>query len=410
MNTRYQQIKARTLFYAKQIEKHNWHKHPLFIPVVMFLVLFFVIISMTILLNGNEVAASDSHVVILTYDKKKEALPTRADTVGDFLKRAGITLHEGDVVEPTADTKIQEDNFRVNVYRARPVLIVDNGQKKFAFSAATTTRSVANQAGIQVYPEDTLKSEVQTNFLKDGAIGQRIVIDRATPANLNLYGTPVAIRSHAKTVGDVLKEKNVQLGGGDSVQPSKDTPLSSQLQIFVIRSGSKVETVEEQIAMPVETIEDASLSFGTTAVRQQGSPGKRVVTYQIDLVNNKEVARKVIQTVIAAEPVKQVVARGKSVNIPADKEAVMAAAGIAPSDYPYVNYIISHESGWNAAARNPSGAFGLCQALPGSKMASAGADWGTNPVTQLRWCAGYANARYKGWAGAYNFWLSHHYW
>jgi hypothetical protein len=161
--------------------------------------------------------------------------------------------------------------------------------------------------------------------------------------------------------------------------------------------------------METQTIEDPSLSFGTTAVRQKGSPGKRVVTYQLDLKNGKEVSRKVIQSVVVQEPVKQIIVRGKTVYIPADKEAVMAAAGIARSDYAYVNYIVSRESGWNAAARNPSGAFGLCQALPGSKMATAGSDWASNPVTQLRWCDGYAS-RYGGWAGAYNFWVSHHWW
>jgi hypothetical protein len=88
----------------------------------------------------------------------------------------------------------------------------------------------------------------------------------------------------------------------------------------------------------------------------------------------------------------------------------MALAGISPADYTYADYIISHESGWNPAARNSSGAFGLCQALPGRKMASAGADWETNPVTQLRWCNGYAVGRFGSWAAAYNYWLSHHYW
>lgn len=52
-----------------------------------------------------------------------------------------------------------------------------------------------------------------------------------------------------------------------------------------------------------------------------------------------------------------------------------------------------------------SGAYGLPQALPGSKMASAGADWRTNPYTQLRWMRGYVNARYGGCAGA----LAHSY-
>lgn len=94
-----------------------------------------------------------------------------------------------------------------------------------------------------------------------------------------------------------------------------------------------------------------------------------------------------------------------------NKEAIMSAAGISSSDYTYVDYIITKESGWNATAANPmSSAYGLCQALPGSKMASAGSDWSTNPVTQLKWCDGYATSRYGSWAGAYNFWISNHWW
>ncbi len=94
-----------------------------------------------------------------------------------------------------------------------------------------------------------------------------------------------------------------------------------------------------------------------------------------------------------------------------DKEAIMAAAGISSSDYQYVDYIISKESGWNSTADNPvSSAYGLCQALPGSKMASAGSDWATNPVTQMKWCDGYATSRYGSWGAAYNFWITNHWW
>ena len=90
----------------------------------------------------------------------------------------------------------------------------------------------------------------------------------------------------------------------------------------------------------------------------------------------------------------------------------MAAAGISSSDYGYVEFIISHESGWGYTKYNysGSGAYGLCQALPGSKMASAGDDWQTNPITQLRWCNGYAVGRYGSWANAYSFWTTNHWW
>lgn len=400
-NTIRQDIKARKL-----------HKHPFVVPVITLLVLSFFTMIGTVMLGGQTIGASDAHVVQLALDGKKEVLPTRAVTVEDFLNKTNITLHDGDVVEPAIDTEIKEDNFRINVYRARPVTIIDGDKRVQALSAATTPRSVVAQVGVEVFPEDNLKQSVSDNVLRDQVIGEKIVIDRAMPTNLNLYGTPINIRTQAKTVGELLKEKNIILANGDAVQPTADTLLTPNILVFVTRFGTQIITSEEPIAMEVQTIEDPGLSFGATAVRQAGSPGKKVVTYQLELQNGKEVSRHVIQEVRVSEPITQINARGKAFNISVDREAVMAAAGIAPSDYPYVNYIVSHEGGWDGTTkfnRSGSGAYGLCQALPGSKMATAGADWETNPVTQLRWCSSYS-AKFGGWAGAYDFWLVHHYW
>lgn len=62
----------------------------------------------------------------------------------------------------------------------------------------------------------------------------------------------------------------------------------------------------------------------------------------------------------------------------------------------------NRESGWRANATNPSsGAYGIPQSLPGSKMASAGADWQTNPATQIRWGLGYIKATYGSPCGAW---------
>lgn len=98
-------------------------------------------------------------------------------------------------------------------------------------------------------------------------------------------------------------------------------------------------------------------------------------------------------------------------NIGSTPQEWMAAAGIPQSDWVYVDCVVngcqgvSAEGGWGGTLRwntTGSGAYGLCQALPGSKMASAGADWETNPVTQLRWCDSYAQG-YGGWAKAWEF-------
>jgi hypothetical protein len=66
-----------------------------------------------------------------------------------------------------------------------------------------------------------------------------------------------------------------------------------------------------------------------------------------------------------------------------------------PGEWPYLESGWQEESGWNQYAANPaSAAYGIPQANPGSKMASAGADWQTNPATQIRWGLAYIKATY----------------
>ena len=88
----------------------------------------------------------------------------------------------------------------------------------------------------------------------------------------------------------------------------------------------------------------------------------------------------------------------------ADVQAI--ARQLVPADqFQCFSNIVNHESSWNYRADNPtSDAYGLVQALPGSKMASAGADWMTNPATQIKWGLGYMNDRYGSPCGAWNFW------
>lgn len=418
--------------HVRSVKRHA--KKPFFaIPVVTFMVLLALVLIAWVLLSDGKPTlqpSDNTNIVMINHDKQERTVPTRAKTVGQLLSRLEIKLNAGDVVEPAKDTEIIGDNFRVNVYRAAPVTIVDGGDKTFTYSAASTPRSIVRQAGITVYPEDNLTLRPTENFVTESSIGQRVVIDRATPVDVNLYGTQVAMRTHATTVQELLKEKNIKLGKDDSVQPSLKTPITTAAQVFLIRKGTQIATEEVPIDMPTETIEDKSLSFGTSVVRQQGSPGKKLVTYQIELQNGVEIGRKIIQEVVAQDAVKQVVAKGVYFDIAANKTAVMAAAGIAKSDYMYVDYIISRESGWchtkwqgeyggcPAYHGTPTSArtgYGLCQSTPGYKMASAGDDWGPNPVTQLKWCDGYAKARNfppygKGWYAAYQYWQVNKHW
>lgn len=82
----------------------------------------------------------------------------------------------------------------------------------------------------------------------------------------------------------------------------------------------------------------------------------------------------------------------------------LAANGYGADQFACFDAIITPESGWNPTIANPySGAYGIPQALPGSKMASAGPDWQTNPMTQVKWALGYMVDRFGSPCGALAF-------
>ena len=82
--------------------------------------------------------------------------------------------------------------------------------------------------------------------------------------------------------------------------------------------------------------------------------------------------------------------------------AILLTSGFGLDQMPCLDKLFTRESGWNPKAANGSGAYGIPQAKPGSKMASVGDDWKTNPATQVKWGLGYIEGRYstpcKAWA------------
>lgn len=76
------------------------------------------------------------------------------------------------------------------------------------------------------------------------------------------------------------------------------------------------------------------------------------------------------------------------------------------SQFQCFSHIVERESGWDVHAQNPSGAYGLVQAKPGSKMSSAGPDWRNSAATQVKWGLGYMKDRYGSPCGAWSFWQS----
>ncbi|MEW2048310.1 transglycosylase SLT domain-containing protein [Streptomyces sp. NBC_00377] len=87
----------------------------------------------------------------------------------------------------------------------------------------------------------------------------------------------------------------------------------------------------------------------------------------------------------------------------------MAAQMVPSGQFQCFSNIVDHESSWNYHAVNASsGAYGLFQALPAGKYASAGSDWQTNPATQIKWGLNYMDSRYGSPCEAWSFWQANH--
>jgi uncharacterized protein YabE (DUF348 family) len=284
-------------------------RQPLAVPIFTFFVFLSVAGIIFVIANSKH---NDNHrpapyVVIISHDGVKQVVPSIEPTVGTLLKKLKIGIHPGDRVEPSLATRINQDKFRINIYRALPVQIVDGSNIVNTFSAATTPRAIAQGAGLSLYSEDLLTSAETTNFTSTGALGQVITVKPSVPINLILYGTPIVTRSHSDTVQEMLAEKHIILKNGDTVMPGLTASITPGETIYILHAGETVITATQPIPEPVQYVNDATLSVGTSAVRQQGSPGQLLITYFVNTVTG---AKTQLQSVQLSTPVTEIVARG----------------------------------------------------------------------------------------------------
>ncbi len=387
--------------FVKWVRKLRWVGA--IIAVLLFVLLTVVPVSAT--------NAENERVITIYHDGIEQTIVTDATTVSDALNRAGVAMAENDTVEPGLNAELTANSYSINVYRARPVVVVDGTQRYNVMTAHTSGKEIAAAAGLTLYDEDTYTLTRIDDFLSEGGVGLKLTIDRAVPIQLNLYGVTSEVRTQAETVGDLLKEKGVTMTSQDGSNLSLDTPITSGMLVSVWRNGVQTVTVEEAEAFTTRQIQDADKAVGYSEVQQAGVNGKKLVTYQIEMKDGVEVSRTVIQSVVTQQATEQIEVIGaKSLgNVSADKASYMQQAGIAESDWTYVDYVIERESHWNVGSTSSNGCYGLGQACPGSKLVAACPNWTSDPVCQLQFFTSYAN-RYGGWAGAYNAWLAQGWW
>lgn len=293
------------------------------------------------------------------------------------------------MVEPKPDTVIPEGFFNVNVYRARPVVVVDGAKTYRVDTAVQSPRLIAEAAGVKLYREDDFTVSNVTDFAADGTVGQKVVIDRAMPITILSNGVATTARTQQKTVKAVLAERDVALGPKDTVVTPVETAVTPGMTIRINRVTVVTQQQVEAIAFATQTIKDPNLDAGVTQVRTEGVAGSKTSTYRIHFTNGRESARELLAQQVTAQPVGKVMVVGTKIDYSANPvelgKQMAAARGWTDGQWDALYKLWMKESGWNPAARNlGSGACGIPQALPCSKItdkSTAGQiTWGLNYI------------------------------
>lgn len=322
-------------------------------------------------------------MVSLYADGQKRVFSTDAVTVGELLGRSSVKLGSGDIVEPSSSTVIPAGFFNVNVFRARPVIVVD-GYRSFRFnSASRSPRIMAQQAGLTVYPEDTYFQEAVTDIVSSQAIGDKVTVKRAVPISIRVDGKVQVIRTQDAKVGEAIKHAGIALGLNDTVTVPQDTAVEPGLAFGIIRVTEVVATITDVIVKTVQTTADPAMLKGQSIVQSEGTDGSRTATYSIHYKDGVETSRQMIALVSKTDSTPKIVINGTKVMFSGSVEywrpMVVAAAAVWNYDPNTMMRIMACESRGNATSIsnfvvNGQHPMGLFQYLPSTWRAAGGTD------------------------------------
>lgn len=267
-------------------------------------------------------------------------------------------------------------------------------------------------------------------------------------------GYEMTVLTSKTNIKDILEDNNIILDDNEKVIPNLDETLTETKIITITNKSNqeievakvsesgiemtldalldayntiteKIEVVEETI--PFETItKDISDDSSSTRnkVLQEGEEGLRRVTYKVKYQNDTEIERNKISEEVVKEAVNKIIQVSSNVVSTRSESANRSTAkvtgtlseyqayakercldyGWSESDFSCLVSLWNKESGWNPTSYNKSsGAYGIPQALPASKMASAGSDYMTNYKTQINWGLSYIKSRYGNPTAAWNY-------
>jgi uncharacterized protein YabE (DUF348 family) len=349
--------------------------------------------------------------VTIVVEGQARHVRTMSATVAGTLRDAKLTVGSHDVVAPSAQSRVHSGSV-VQLRRGRLLeLNVDGASREVWTTDQTVDKALAHLGYGAAQPTGVSRS-------------QRLPL---TPTQINLVmpkrvtvvvnGKRQTVQTTALTLGDLLSHMSLWLSSYDKVSLPLGTQPVDGLTVQVKLVTLTVHTVVSKVPYHVVSKPNPDAYKGTTKVVKAGRAGANRITYQYVYMDGKLVARHVVWIIAGAKPRTQVQSVGTKARpsggsggagpVPAGEaqqiaKQLVTARGWDGTQFGCLVKLWDRESHWNVHAGNPvTGAYGIPQALPGSKMATAGPDWQNNATTQIKWGLGYIAGRYGTPCGAW---------
>ncbi len=372
-------------------------------------------LSMAVLAGLVSGVAAWTHVdktVTLVVDGTRSTMHTTAATVNGVLAQAGYRPGAHDILAPSPGAGVHNGSTVV-LRRGRLLDLNIDGVRRSVWTTAPTVADAMSQLG---YSAQDFTSVSRSQRLPLGTTDIAV----RTPKFVTVVhdGSVQHVTTTDATVAQLLADLSVRVGSHDKLSLPPTAVLRQDARIVLKRVNRRQVTVPRAIPYATTSRPDATMAAGRTQLVYPGRDGLARITYAVVYIDGHEAGRTKIKTVVVRVPKPRVVkvgtkavAAARTANAPAGgspkaiARALVAARGWSSAQYDCLVTLWDHESGWNVHADNAtSGAYGIPQALPGSKMASAGPDWQNNAETQIKWGLGYISGRYGTPCGAWSSW------
>jgi resuscitation-promoting factor RpfB len=375
--------------------------------------------------GGTVAWAHIDKTIHLKVDGNGRSVHTTAATVRGTLSDAGFTAGPHDIVAPPVNAKVRNGSDIV-VKRGRLLRLTIDGKEVDVWTTAPTVAEALAELGYDTADFSSVSRDKRLPLSPTD-------IELRTPKTVTVKAdgrTQTALTTDS-TVADLLNDLSITVGATDKISVPMSADLTDKLTVVIQRVKNTRVTEQRRVPFPTKVINDPTLAKGVTRIVSPGRPGILSVTYAIVYVDGKLVGKTEISRKLLQAPITQLQRNGTKAPPPASTgsssptpssgpivvdpnsaqgiaQKMVAARGWSDSDFSCLVTMWDHESGWRVNATNPyTGAYGIPQALPGSKMATVGADWQTNPATQITWGLNYIQGRYGTPCNAWAFWNSH---